>query len=120
MVSKMNNQELAKSIVNNLGGENNIASLTNCITRLRVTLHSHNNKDLEAIRELEGVLSVIDGETVQIVLGPGKVTKVANAIHENTTIDVGVEDSEDDSELDLAADTKEAYKAKQTSPIQKM
>lgn len=116
----MNNQELAQSIVKSLGGENNIASLTNCITRIRINLKSRNNVDLESIKQLDGVLSVIDNETIQIVLGPGKVTKVANAIHENTTIDVGVDDTGDDSEFDIADDTKAAYKAKQTSRFQKL
>ncbi|HLR61800.1 MAG TPA: glucose PTS transporter subunit IIA [Lentibacillus sp.] len=116
----MNNQKLAQSIVENLGGENNITNLTNCITRLRIDLKSRNNVDLEAIKQLEGVLSVIDQGTIQIVLGPGKVTKVANAIHESTTIDVDVEDENDDSEFDMTSDTKAAYKAKQTSMFQQL
>ncbi|WP_343753921.1 PTS transporter subunit EIIC, partial [Lentibacillus halophilus] len=116
----MTNQEIAQSIVKHLGGENNIAGLTNCITRLRINLKSRNDVDLEPIKQLDGVLSVIDNETIQIVLGPGKVTKIANEIHENTTIDVGVDDSEDDEEFDIAEDTKAAYKAKQTSRFQKL
>src|SRR5699024_10714888 len=47
----------------------------------------------------------------------GKVTKVANEIHENTSIDVSVDDSD---EFDIAADTKASYKAKQTSAIQQL
>ncbi|MFD1361874.1 glucose PTS transporter subunit IIA [Lentibacillus salinarum] len=113
----MTNQELAHAIVKNLGGETNIANLTNCITRLRIDVKSRNNVDLEAIKQLDGVLSVIDQGTIQIVLGPGKVTKVANEIHESTTINVDVED---DDEFDVAADTKASYKAKQTSSIQQL
>ncbi|GGJ98139.1 PTS beta-glucoside transporter subunit EIIBCA [Lentibacillus kapialis] len=116
----MNNQKLAQTIVENLGGEANITNLTNCITRLRIDLKSRSNVDLEAIKQLEGVLSVLDQGTIQIVLGPGKVTKVANEIHENTAIDVDVEDEGDDSEFDMASDTKAAYKAKQTSMFQQL
>ncbi|WP_010531908.1 glucose PTS transporter subunit IIA [Lentibacillus jeotgali] len=116
----MNNQKLAQSIVENLGGENNITNLTNCITRLRIDLKSRNNIDLEAIKQLEGVLSVIDQGTIQIVLGPGKVTKVANEIHESTTINVDVEGDDDDDEFDMASDTKAAYKARQTSTFQQL
>jgi len=118
----MTNKELAQSIVHYLGGEQNIASLTNCITRLRITLYSHDTdqKNLEAIKDLDGVLSVLDGDTIQIVLGPGKVTKIANEIHENTSVDVGVDSSGGENDADIASDTKQAYKAKQTSLIQQM
>ncbi|WP_373893652.1 glucose PTS transporter subunit IIA [Virgibacillus sp. CBA3643] len=112
----MNNHELAKLIVKHLGGQKNISNLTNCITRLRIDVKSRNNVDLEAIKQLEGVLSVLDQGTIQVVLGPGKVTKVANEIHENTTITVDVED--EDAEFDVASDTKASYKAKQTSIFQ--
>ncbi|TFJ94141.1 glucose PTS transporter subunit IIA [Lentibacillus salicampi] len=114
----MNNKELAHSIVKNLGGENNIANLTNCITRLRIDVKSGNNVNLEAIKQIDEVLSVIDQGTIQIVLGPGKVTKVANEIHESTTINVDVDDN--DSEFNVASDTKAAYKAKQTSMFQQL
>ncbi|ALX50146.1 glucose PTS transporter subunit IIA [Lentibacillus amyloliquefaciens] len=116
----MNNKELAQIIVKNLGGEGNIASLTNCITRLRINLKSRNNVDLEAIKGYDEVLSVIDQGTIQIVLGPGKVTKVANEIHESTRINVDVEGEDDASEFDLAGDTKASYKAKQTSSFQQL
>ncbi|SFP31180.1 glucose PTS transporter subunit IIA [Salibacterium halotolerans] len=116
----MDNQKLAQLIVENLGGENNISNLTNCITRLRIDLKSRSNVDLEALKQLEGILSVIDQGTIQIVLGPGKVTKVANEIHENTTISVDVEEEEDNSEFDMASDTKASYKAKQTSMFQQL
>src|SRR5699024_7868235 len=99
----MNNKELAKQIVQHLGGENNIRNLTNCITRLRIDVKNRSHIDLEALKQVDGVLSVIDQETIQVVLGPGKVTKVANEIHENTSIDVSVDDSD---EFDIAADTK--------------
>ena len=114
----MNNQELAQSIVTYLGGEENISNLTNCITRLRIDVKSRSNIDLEAIKQLEGVLSVLDQGAIQIVLGPGKVTKVANEIHESTAIDVGIDDESEDEEFDVASDTKASYKAKQTSIFQ--
>jgi len=118
----MTNKELARLIVQYLGGEQNIASITNCITRLRITLYSHDTdqKNLEAIKDLDNVLSVLDGDTIQIVLGPGKVTKIANEIHENTSVDVGVDSSGGENDADIASDTKQAYKAKQTSLIQQM
>ncbi|WP_234972648.1 glucose PTS transporter subunit IIA [Salimicrobium salexigens] len=116
----LNNKELAKIIVQNLGGERNIANLTNCITRLRIDLKSRNNIDLEAIKGYDEVLSVIDQGTIQIVLGPGKVTKVANEIHESTNITVDVEGEDDSSEFDLTEDTKASYKAKQTSSFQQL
>ncbi|WP_020008570.1 glucose PTS transporter subunit IIA [Salinicoccus albus] len=116
----MNNKELAQIIVKNLGGEGNIASLTNCITRLRINLKSRDDVHLDVIKGYDEVLSVIDQGTIQIVLGPGKVTKVANEIHDSTRISVDVEGEADDDEFNIAEDTKASYKAKQTSRFQQL
>src|SRR5699024_6492369 len=103
----MNNKELATQIVQHMGGENNIRNLNNCLTRLRIEVKNRSHIDHEALKQVDGVLSVIDQETIQVVLGRGKVTKVANEIHENTSIDVSVDDSD---EFDIAADTNASYK----------
>ncbi|MGY0692105.1 glucose PTS transporter subunit IIA [Virgibacillus sp. FSP13] len=114
----MNNRELAQAILEQLNGKKNIASFTNCITRLRVNVKKRENIDLESIKQLDGVLGVIDNETIQVVLGPGKVTKVANEFRDLTNMDAEEMDTEE--EFDVASDTKAAYKAKQTSSVQQV
>lgn len=64
--------ELADGIIAHVGGEQNVASLYHCITRLRFKLK---NADLargnkEKIQNLDGVLSVIEGNgQFQVVIG---------------------------------------------------
>ncbi|TYR81258.1 PTS sugar transporter subunit IIC [Priestia megaterium] len=70
------NQLLAKGILEQLGGAENIASYTHCMTRLRVTPKDETLVNKEAIKKLEGVLGLVEEETLQIILGPGKVNKV--------------------------------------------
>lgn len=113
----MDNRELAKRLVEHLGGEENIASFTNCITRLRVTVKDQAKVDGDKIKALDDVLHFIHGQTMQIVLGPGKVNKVSMEIEDNTSINVDLDDSSVDN---LAEDTRQMYKDKQTSPVQVM
>ncbi|WP_435880276.1 PTS transporter subunit EIIC [Streptomyces nondiastaticus] len=71
-------QGMAGLLLPLLGGAGNLTSVTNCMTRLRVTV-----LDPPAVRRAEllalpGVLGVVeDGAALQIVLGPGAVAKVA-------------------------------------------
>lgn len=61
-----------------LGGAGNIASVENCMTRLRLELHDPALVRGEALRALPGVLGVVeDGRAYQVVLGPGAVARVA-------------------------------------------
>ena len=80
----MSNLELAKKLVELLGGKENIVKAANCMTRLRVTCRDISKIDVEEIKKTEGVLGlVIDNDSYQIVLGPGKAKKVTDiCIHE--------------------------------------
>lgn len=75
----MNNQELAKTLVTLVGGKDNVLKATNCMTRLRIDLKNPSTVNKEEIKKTEGVLGLVDdGNALQIVLGPGKVKKVAD------------------------------------------
>ncbi|MFF7728516.1 PTS transporter subunit EIIC [Streptomyces sp. NPDC008001] len=61
-----------------LGGPANLTSVTNCMTRLRVTVRDPSAVRHGELRALPGVLGLVeDGAALQIVLGPGTVAKVA-------------------------------------------
>ena len=68
----MTNQELSKEILKLVGGKENVASATNCMTRLRVTLKDNSKADIAGLKNTEGVLGVVEDSTMQIILGPGK------------------------------------------------
>lgn len=75
----MTNQELAKKIVELLGGKENVVKAANCMTRLRVTCKNTDIVNNAQIKDLEGVLGLVnEGNYYQIILGPGKAKKVTD------------------------------------------
>lgn len=73
-----NNQQLIHNIIEKMGGKSNISSVTNCMTRLRIMPKNHQLIDFEGMKNISGVLGVVDADTVQVVLGPGKAKKIAD------------------------------------------
>jgi len=79
MANMLTNEELAKQILVQVGGAGNIVSATNCMTRLRLLLRNDKLVKMDELKKTNGVLGVIaEGTLVQVVLGPGKVKKVAD------------------------------------------
>lgn len=67
---------LARKIIANVGGKENIQELTHCFTRLRFVLKDDKKAKKEIIEKLEGIVTVIsNGGQFQIVIG-NKVDKV--------------------------------------------
>lgn len=82
----MQNDNLIVKIIENIGGLENIISVTNCMTRLRIKLIDNTKVQIEALQSLEGVMGVIDDEVIQIVVGPGKAKKLSDLIAEKYNI----------------------------------
>jgi len=62
--------DLAKDIIKNVGGENNIISLTHCITRLRFQLKDESKANDKVLNEMKGVVTVMkSGGQYQVVIG---------------------------------------------------
>ena len=73
----MTNLEIAKNLVELVGGKDNIKSVANCMTRCRMELVDYSKADIEAIKKSEGALGVVNAEgQLQVIYGPGKVHKV--------------------------------------------
>ncbi|MCZ2969487.1 PTS glucose/sucrose transporter subunit IIB, partial [Acinetobacter baumannii] len=70
-------ERMAKEISEQLGGIKNIRSIAHCMTRLRLTLHDESKVNMDLLKKVEGVMGVIEDETLQVVVGPGTVNKVA-------------------------------------------
>lgn len=82
-------QRISKSIIKNVGGEGNIASFENCMTRLRIKLKDMSRIDKEELEKTDGILGVVvSGSTIQIVVGPGTANKVSDEISNTTSIEV--------------------------------
>lgn len=62
--------ELAKKIVKNVGGKENILGLVHCITRLRFTLKDEGKAKDDVLKAIEGVVTVMkSGGQYQVVIG---------------------------------------------------
>ena len=62
--------QLAKDIVKNVGGKENINSLTHCITRLRFKLKDESKANDEVLKKMDGVVTVMkSGGQYQVVIG---------------------------------------------------
>lgn len=66
----MKYENLIKDILNNIGGKSNINSVTHCITRLRFKLKDESICNTEVIKNLKGVVTVMQsGGQYQVVIG---------------------------------------------------
>ncbi|MDO5669175.1 MAG: glucose PTS transporter subunit IIA [Corynebacterium sp.] len=71
---------LAWDIINNIGGADNVRSVTHCITRVRFYLKDEAKADDAVVADLDGVIDVVKaGGQYQVVIGP-EVENVYNAI----------------------------------------
>ncbi|HCW8869919.1 TPA: PTS transporter subunit EIIC [Staphylococcus aureus] len=116
-------QQLAERIIAAVGGMDNIDSVMNCMTRVRIKVLDENKVDDQELRHIDGVMGVIHDERIQVVVGPGTVNKVANHMAELSGVKLGdpILHHHNDSEkmdyksyaADKAKANKEAHKAKQ-------
>ncbi|HEM6088897.1 TPA: PTS glucose transporter subunit IIA [Streptococcus suis] len=62
--------ELAKDIVDHVGGKENISSLKHCVTRLRFGLKDESKADTDYLKARDGVVTVVQaGGQYQVVIG---------------------------------------------------
>lgn len=63
-------QTLAKEIIKQVGGKENVISLTHCITRLRFKLHDESKANDDVLKNMDGVVTVMkSGGQYQVVIG---------------------------------------------------
>ena len=110
----MDAKRTAKEIYDILGGKENIISNAVCMTRLRVKVRG--DADVEKLKKVDGVLNVVEAETLQIVLGPGKVNSVGDEFSKLTGMPLGFSDNNVE---DVAKENKKANKQKHNGPVQR-
>lgn len=93
----MDYKKTAQEILKLVGGEKNVASVTNCMTRLRFNLNDAKKADVEAIKKIKGVQGVVtkNGQ-FQIVIG----TDVGNVCNEIKKLGKFEENAAADGEKD--------------------
>lgn len=61
---------LAAELLKEIGGSTNIANVTHCATRLRFNLKDHSIVDAERVKQIQGVIMVVEkGGQFQVVIG---------------------------------------------------
>jgi len=66
----MKYEQLAKDIIENVGGRENINSVVHCITRLRFKLKDESKANTEVLKDMDGVVTVMQsGGQYQVVIG---------------------------------------------------
>ena len=113
----MDYKNLAKEILGDLGGAENINSFTNCMTRLRINVKNPELVNSGKIKELKGVLGVVPGEQTQIIVGVGHAQRLREAFADVSGISGSSEINENFDNLEEK--TKEKVKSKQKSSFQK-
>lgn len=73
-------QSLADDIVTNVGGKENVVDLVHCITRLRFTLKDESLANTDALKNMDGVVTVVKSSgQYQVVIG-NKVDEVYEGV----------------------------------------
>lgn len=72
----MNYENIINQVIKLCGDKENISSHTSCMTRLRVSVVSLENVNIEELKKVEGVLGINQNDReLQLIFGPGKVDK---------------------------------------------
>ncbi|MFJ8821355.1 PTS transporter subunit EIIC [Streptomyces sp. NPDC102467] len=118
------NRAIAAAILPLVGGAANVTSVVHCMTRLRLGLADRSLVQDEALKALPDVMGVVEDETYQIVLGPGKVARVTpefEALVAEADVPAAApapaHTTTADELADRGAELKAARKAKNATPL---
>jgi len=81
--------ELAKQIYAGAGGMGNVDSVVHCMTRVRMKVIDESLVDIAKLKAIPGVLGVVEDEQLQVIIGPGKVNKVAQEMVDQAGVKLG-------------------------------
>lgn len=110
------NDRLTSEILENVGGKGNVASITNCMTRVRMTFKDNSKVSTENLKKIEGVMGVVESSgQYQIVVGPGTSTKIAQELEKVTGIKGQV-----DADFGNADAVKKDMKARYEKPFSRV
>ena len=102
---------IANEIFENIGGKENALKIINCMTRVRIDIDDYSKVNIDNLKAINGVMGVVEDDNLQIIVGPGASTKVANEMNK---IKGGSNEKIDRKKLaeEQAAKVKAQHKAK--------
>ena len=102
IMSNKNLEELARQIIEAVGGKENVSFFTLCLTRLRFNLKDASKVDIEKAKGLDGVVDAQwIGDQFQVIIG-AKVRKVYETIIKQTGINGEIEAEEPKGKFDFS------------------
>lgn len=113
-------ERMTQEILSQIGGQDNVQRIAHCMTRLRLSLKDETKVDHNALKQVDGVMGVVIDETLQIVIGPGMVNRVAEQLSQITGLGIGEERDPDVDNLtfeEKAALQKQQIKQKNRTPF---
>ncbi|PDA75039.1 permease [Listeria monocytogenes] len=81
--------EIGKQIFIHVGGMENVSRIANCMTRVRLGIVDSDLVNVAGLKKVPGVIGVVEDDTLQIIVGPGVVNKVAGAMAEMAGVKIG-------------------------------
>ncbi|MBC6315557.1 PTS transporter subunit EIIC [Listeria grandensis] len=81
--------DLGQKIFEEVGGMGNVSKIAHCMTRVRLGIKDIDKVNVEGLKKAPGVLGVVEDDTLQIIVGPGFVNKVAGAMCEMAGVKLG-------------------------------
>lgn len=85
----MDYTKIAQEVIENVGGKENIISVTHCATRLRFQLRNNDLRNEDVISDIEGVKGVfLSQKQFQIIFGSGLVNLICDEVQKQLGSDV--------------------------------
>lgn len=88
-MAELKEERLAREIYEGVGGLGNVNKIVHCMTRVRMGINDESQVDLAQLKKIDGVLGVVEDDTLQVIVGPGIVNKVAQKMVETAGVKLG-------------------------------
>nr|WP_263314784.1 PTS transporter subunit EIIC [Mammaliicoccus sp. Marseille-Q6498] len=82
-------REIAQNILIEVGGKDNLEKVIHCMTRVRMSIVDYDKVNIEGLKNIKGVMGVVEDDMLQVVIGPGTVNKVANEMSDMIGVSLG-------------------------------
>ncbi|EQE70103.1 PTS system, glucose-like IIB component domain protein [Clostridioides difficile CD45] len=98
----MNYKKTAIDIIEQVGGSKNILALEHCSTRLRFKLIDRSKVNQDALKKVQGVMSIVNGAQFQVVIG-NSVVDVYDEILKVCPLDINDSTIKTEEKINLGA-----------------
>jgi len=82
-------RRIAEEILNHVGGKDNLDKVFHCMTRVRMEIVDYSKVNVNALKQIDGVMGIVEDDTLQVIVGPGTVNKVANEMSNLMGVELG-------------------------------